>query len=213
MAKYSTEIREVFDNKYIKVFLAEHNDLSDVRTVLGELQCVRKVNISNGNNDLTVYVKPPFSAQEAKATIDTTLCVYYNSPHISQSTIQDIIAIRDTLPPKSKGIKCYNDAICKIIEGKYDRNVIDDIRLALELYLKETLKNDKPLEKQTTSLKEFYKQKKLSGELINIHTQSLHNLCDFFNNHTKHDYNVKHEEVDSVIGYATQIMNSLIDVK
>lgn len=212
MPKYSTEIRQAPKEQYIKVFLADNTDLPAVQERLGLVQSVRKVNISNDNRDLTIYVKPPFSAKEAEEHVKKVMGLFYDASGISSSTIDDVKGVRDSLPVNSKVRKCYDDALGKMIEAKYDRNNLDDIRLALELYLKEVLGNDKPLEKQSSSLKEFYEQKKVSSELISTHTQSLHNLCNFFNNHAKHDYNVKREEVDSAIGYANQIMKSLINI-
>lgn len=213
MPKYSTEIRKVFDTTYIKVFLADNNDLSDVQTILKGLQSVKGVNISNDNRDLTVYPRPPFNASEIKGYVETALSSYYSNSKKDSQTVEDAIEIRDAFSSNSKVRKCYNDAIGKMAEGKYDRNSVDDVRLALEIYLKEVLGNDKPLEKQNAALKEYLADHDVSEELIKTHTQSLFNLCNFFNNHAKHDYNVKSEEVDSAIGYANQIMKSLLNIE
>ncbi|MDE7089033.1 MAG: hypothetical protein K2O54_02835, partial [Prevotella sp.] len=185
MAKYATEIRKTFNTDYIKVVLADNNDLEEIKKRLELVQSVHKVNISNNHRDLTVYIKPPFSAGEAEIHVKAALSVAYEQSGISSSTLDDVIVIRDSLPAESKARKCYDDALNKMIEAKYDRNCLDDIRLSLELYLKEVLGNDKPLEKQTASLKEFYNKRNVSSELIETHTSSLHNLCHFFNNHTK----------------------------
>lgn len=213
MPKYSTEIRKVYDTTYIKVFLADNNDLSDVQTILKALSSVKSVNISNDNRDLTVYPRPPFNASEIKGYVETALSSFYSNSKKDSQTVKEAMEIRDALSSNSKVRKCYNDAIGKMAEGKYDRNSVDDIRLALELYLKEVLGNDKPLEKQNASLKEYLEDNNMSEELIKTHTQSLFNLCNFFNNHAKHDYNVKSEEVDSAIGYANQIMKSLLNIE
>lgn len=212
MPKYSTEIRQAPKEQYIKVFLADNSEMQDAKERLELVHSVRKVNVSNDNRDLTIYVKPPFSAKEAEEQVKKALEQFYDNSGISRSTVEDAKGIRDTLPANSKVRKCYDDALAKMVEAKYERNNMDDIRLALELYLKEVLGNDKPLEKQASSLKDYYTKKKVSNELISTHTQSLHHLCDFFNNHAKHDYNVKREEIDSVVGYVNQIMKSLINI-
>ena len=212
MPKYSTEIGIVGNNTFIKVFLANNNDLPKVQTSLTALQSVKKVNITN-NRDLTVYPKPPFDARNTQKYVESALASFYSSSSIDSQTIKDAMEIRDALSSDSKVRKSYNDAIEKIAEGRYSRNSVDDIRVALEMYLKEVLGNNQPLEKQTTNLKQFYRQKKMSGELISMHTQSLNNLCNFFNNHAKHDYNIKSEEVDVAIGYANQIMKSLLNIE
>jgi hypothetical protein len=213
MPKYSTEIRTVYGNPYIKVFLADNKDLPKVQTQLKGLQSIKNVNISNENRDLTVYPKPPFNVDETKKDVEGSLASFYSCSSIDNQTIKESMEIRDAFSSSSKVRKCYNDAIGKMAEGKYDRNSVDDVRLALELYLKEVLGNNKPLEKQNTALKEYLADNDMSEELINTHTQSLFNLCNFFNNHTKHDYNVKREEADSAIGYTNQIMKSLLKIE
>ena len=211
MPKYSTEIRKSPREEYIKVFLANNNELTSVKERLELIRSVRRVNISNENRDLTVYVKQPFSAKEAIEHIKKSLDAYYSGTGCRDSELlKEVLEIRNSLSLDSKARKCYNDALSKMVEAKYDRNCLDDIRLALELFLKEILKNDKPLEKQSAALKAYFEQKKMSSELIKVNTQSLFNLCEFFNNHTKHDYNVRHHEVDTVIGYANQIMKSIL---
>lgn len=206
MPQYSTEIRSVYEKPYLKVFLANNDDIELVQQRLVLLQSVRRVNISNDNRDLTVYPKAPFSAEEAEKQVKCALEVFYKESGANNTTINDTQKIRNTLPINSKVRKCYDDAVSKMIEGKYDRNSLDDIRLALELQLKESLGNNKPLEDQNRPLKDYLISKKMSEELVNVHTQALFNLCNFFNNHAKHDYNIKREEVDMAIGYANQIM-------
>lgn len=210
MPKYSTEIRKVFQTFCLKVWLADNNDLPDVRIRLLALQSVKNVNITN--NDLTVYPKPPYSVNETKISVETALETFYSSSAISSSTIEEAKTIRDSLATDSKAKKCYNDALSKLSEGKYDRNTIDDLRLALETELKDVLGNGKPLEKQTTYLKEYYEKKGLANELINAHTTSFTFLCRYFNNHAKHDYNVSKNDMDTAISYANQIMRSLTDI-
>lgn len=209
MGKYSTEVRNAFDTIYTKVFLAEHNDLQNVANILQTLRSVRKVNLSNGNSDLTVYSKNPFSAQETKEEVDKALEAYYSSSIISKSSIADTMSVRDSFTIGSKERMCYNDAISKIAEGRYDRNTVDDFRLALETYLKKVLGNNKPLEKQTSSLKEHYKRKGLANELIKLHTTSLTYLCDYFNNHAKHDYDVNKIDINTAVDYTNLIIKSL----
>ena len=206
MPKYSTEIRSVYDKPYVKVFLANNDDLQSVQHRLELLQSVRRVNVSNDNKDLTIYAKAPFSAEDVEKQVKNVLEVFFSASGVTNSTINDTQEIRNALPVNSKARKCYEDAVSKMINGIYDRNSLDDIRLALELQLKELLGNNKPLEDQNKPLKDFLISKKMSEELINVHTQALFNLCNFFNNHAKHDYNVKREEVDMAIGYANQIM-------
>ena len=213
MPKYSTDIREVFEKQYIKVFLADTSDLEKVQKRLELIHSIRKVNISNDTRDLTVYAKQPFSAKEVEEHVQQVMEVFYSESENDTTVINELREIRESLPVSSKVRKCYNDALNKMIAAQYNRNCLDDIRLALELYLKEVLNNQNPLEKQNTALKDYLKRRGMSSELINVQTQSLSNLCHFFNNHTKHDYNVKREEVDTVVGFSNQIMRGLLNMQ
>ena len=76
MPKYSTEIRKVFETTYVKVFLADNNDLPEIQTRLKALQSVKSVSISNNNRDLTIYPKPPYDATETMGYVETALSAF-----------------------------------------------------------------------------------------------------------------------------------------
>lgn len=211
MELYTTKIEHIQQNYWIKVYLAQLEDLEKIKYRLEVLNSVKKVNISN-NQDLTVYPRPPFPAQDAENSIKRVLNAFYDYADIARITIGETVEIRNSFPKQSTIHQCYDDALNKLLEARYSRNALDDIRLALELYLKEVLSNHLPLEKQSSNLKEYLTQKGVSSEIVNITTQSLHNLTHYFNNHTKHDDKVNEKEVDLVVGYSNQIMKCVLNI-
>jgi len=80
MAKnYETEIREVFEKKYLKVFLKSLGQISIVQSALCKLPSVAKVNITHSKSmyslpeNLTIYPKVVFSVEEMKAEVEAEL--------------------------------------------------------------------------------------------------------------------------------------------
>jgi len=105
----------------------------------------------------------------------------------------------------------YKSGITKYAEKKYDRNVLDDMRLALELYVKQLLGNNKSLENQTADL-----GAKLSGyhaELRNLIVKTVDYLCKYQNHYVKHNDAVNPEEIDYIIEQTSATINFLIKIK
>ena len=105
----------------------------------------------------------------------------------------------------------YKSGITKYAEKKYDRNVLDDMRLALELYVKQLLGNNKSLENQTADL-----GAKLSGchaELRNLIVKTVDYLCKYQNHYIKHNDAVNPEEIDYIIEQTSATINFLIKIK
>ena len=88
------------------------------------------------------------------------------------------------------------------------RNVLDDMRLALELFLKEILNNQKSLENQLSEIGNFQKGKGKSQEFINMFKQLLDYYAKYQNKYVKHDDAVKPEEIDFVIELTTLFMRN-----
>lgn len=105
----------------------------------------------------------------------------------------------------------YKSGITKYAEKKFDRNVLDDMRLSLELLVKQILGNGKSLENQTSEL-----GTKLSGyhtELRNLVIKTVDYLCKYQNQYVKHNDAVNPEEIDYIIEQTSATINFLIKVK
>jgi hypothetical protein len=68
-----------------------------------------------------------------------------------------------------------------------DRNLLDDLRVALEQLLKEVLKNGKPLEKQKTELLPWLKIRGIHKQVINMYNTLLDQYSQFQNDAVKHE--------------------------
>lgn len=105
----------------------------------------------------------------------------------------------------------YKSGITKYAEKKFERNVLDDMRLSLELLVKQILGNEKSLEKQTSEL--GTKLGNYHTELRNLVIKTVDYLCKYQNQYVKHNDAVNPEEIDYIIEQTSATINFLIKVK
>lgn len=106
----------------------------------------------------------------------------------------------------------FDQAKTKYDLGGLGRNVLDDLRLALEKLLHAVLANEKSLENQIPLLGKLLKEKGASKELVNILDKLLRYYCDFQNQHVKHDDDVKDEEIEIVFEMTSAFMKHIVRV-
>ena len=97
-------------------------------------------------------------------------------PEFAGEGIQEspiIVETKHWLESYEDSYKLYQSALIKYGNKTFERNLLDDIRLSLELLLKSILNNDKSLEKQTADLGAYLKAKTTSAELRNMMTTLL----------------------------------------
>ena len=74
MNNYSLERREIFEKPYLSIDLADLNLLQPIRDILSGLECVHRVNISEGKRKhLTVYIQKFFKIEECEKMIKEAL--------------------------------------------------------------------------------------------------------------------------------------------
>ncbi|WP_083915021.1 hypothetical protein [Alkalispirochaeta alkalica] len=104
----------------------------------------------------------------------------------------------------------FNSAIEKQSHGLYKRNLLDDLRLSLELLLKNIFENSKSLENQLPILGGFIKDKGGSTELSNM----FHKLIDYYtkyqNTYVKHGDAVNEEEIEFICEITASFMKHFI---
>ena len=110
------------------------------------------------------------------------------------------------LAPFKKSYTLYAGALEKLKAGNLQRNLIDDLRLSLELLLKEILKNDKSLEKQIADVGTFQKNKGISSETTNMFNALLDYYGKYQNKYVKHDDNVNEKEIEFIVDLTSSFM-------
>ena len=109
-----------------------------------------------------------------------------------------------------RSLKIYNEALVKYDNRIYERNILDDMRLAFELLLKEILGNGKSLENQIVEIGQALKQTDVSKELRNMFNALINYYMDYQNTYIKHDDNVNVNEIEYMIELTSLLMKFLI---
>ena len=129
-------------------------------------------------------------------------------PHVNSSIINENLKRLEDYPDASKA---YFNAIDKLNQGNLERNLMDDLRLSLELLLKSVLNNNKSLENQEKKLGAYLKAQNVSGEIRNMFIKLLDYYSKYQNNYIKHNDNIQREEVDLMINLTSSFVNFLIN--
>jgi hypothetical protein len=114
------------------------------------------------------------------------------------------------LGPFPDALKPYEQAAQKHANGVFLRNVLDDLRLALELLLKTLMGNQKSLENQIPHLGGFIKQRGGSSELANMFVKLIDYYTKYQNSDVKHDDAVVEEEVEFIFELTSSFMKHLV---
>lgn len=104
----------------------------------------------------------------------------------------------------------YESALVKYEKGVFERNTLDDMRLALELLIKDLLGNKKSLENQIGEIGKMLKNAGVSEEIRNMVTQMISYYEKFQNEHVKHNNAINGNELEYVIELTSVIMKFLI---
>ncbi|MBW4544080.1 MAG: hypothetical protein KME25_06515 [Symplocastrum torsivum CPER-KK1] len=92
------------------------------------------------------------------------------------------------------------------------RNLLDNLRLALEQLCKEVLHNNKSLENQEKALKDWFKQKKLHPNINTLYSVQLQNYTKYQNDAVKHDEKYSVDEVEFMIYLTATFMRLVIQL-
>jgi len=102
---------------------------------------------------------------------------------LDKKVVNDVL---DWLTSYPKVQKSFKSALEKYQGKIYQRNLIDDLRLSLELLFKEILNNNKSLENQEKLLSEYLEQKNVPKELRNMYWKLIDYYAKYQNNYAKH---------------------------
>lgn len=134
----------------------------------------------------------------------------FSSKKLSDEELINTTTVKVDKYSKSKSI--YDKAI-HLFKTKGDsRNILDNMRLSLELLLKIILNNEKSIENQMNELGTFLKNNNISKETRNIYMKVLNYYLDYQNSNVKHNYSINEIEVEYIIYQTSILMNLLIDL-
>jgi hypothetical protein len=127
---------------------------------------------------------------------------------------QELISeVRHWLEIIPDALTVYNDAIAKIDIDAYSRNLLDDLRLCLEITLRNVLENHKSLENQLPSLGVFVKSSGGSSEFTNMINRLLDYYSKYQNEYVKHSDTVNEIEANFVFELTSVFIKQLVRLK
>lgn len=116
----------------------------------------------------------------------------------------------DWLSAHPKSYETFKMSLMEIgIQGK-ERNVVDHLRLSLELLLKDIFNNGKSLENQKSDIGNYLKSKNISPEISNLLERVLDYYTKYQNNKAKHDCAVLSSEVEFILYLTGTVMRFLL---
>lgn len=104
----------------------------------------------------------------------------------------------------------YDAALAKYEHGVFHRNVLDDLRLALEKLLCTVFNNDKSLENQIKFLGGFINERGGSKELANMFVKLIDYYGSYQNSYVKHNDAVTEEEIEFIFEITSSFMKHLV---
>ncbi len=117
---------------------------------------------------------------------------------------------RHWLEPFPEALQLFNAALQKQENGVFLRNLLDDLRLALEKLLQAIFNNGKSLENQLPLLGPFLKTKGGSPELTNMFQKLLDYYSKYQNSYVKHNDAVIEEEIEFIFEITSSFMKHLV---
>lgn len=132
----------------------------------------------------------------------------YSVPEEIDKSLLDATNIWLNDYPDSK--KVFEEAIFKLENRIFERNLLDDLRVSLELLLKEVLGNRKSLENQLADLGIFFRKKSISKELSNMILKLIDYFAKYQNTYVKHNDNVNDKEIEFIFELTSSLMKLLI---
>lgn len=142
-----------------------------------------------------------------------TTYAHFASPEATEKISVDLIEkTRHWLDCCPAARELYVSAINQYNAGVFTRNLLDDLRLALELVLRESLNNEKSLENQVSILGAFIKQHGGSPQLGNMFAKLVDYYGTYQNTYVKHDDSVKDAEIEFIMEITSAFIKHVIRI-
>jgi len=128
---------------------------------------------------------------------------------LDELLVDDVL---DWLSEYNSAYKSFSSALDKYLTKSDYRNLIDDLRVTLEQFLKEVLKNEKSLENQTSEVGLLLKEKGVSSYLRNMFSTLLSYYIHYQNNNVKHGHKFKDFEIEFLIYLTGSFVRFIITI-
>ncbi|HOS47305.1 MAG TPA: hypothetical protein PLG57_01655 [Bacteroidia bacterium] len=130
-------------------------------------------------------------------------------PNINSNLIKQNLIELKKFPDVAR---LYQNALDKLNEERFERNLLDDLRLMLETLLKEILQNSKSLEKQIEDLGKYLQSKNVSLEVRNMFVTLNNYFAKYQNEYVKHKNSVNKLEIEFIFNLTSTFASFLLNI-
>jgi len=121
-----------------------------------------------------------------------------------------LVETRHWLSNHPEVMKLFDEALIKHDGGVFRRNTLDDLRLALEILVRQIFGNHKTLENQVSQVGLFVKQHGGSPQLANMFERLVDYYTKYQNTYVKHDDAVITAEIEFVFELTASFMKHFL---
>jgi hypothetical protein len=135
--------------------------------------------------------------------------------HISSETLNITLVddVRHWLADYPRSENLYDSALTKFNNNLFERNLLDDLRLSLELLLKCIFQNEKSLENQMSQIGIFISTNGGSKQFSNMFSTLVNYYTKYQNSFVKHNDAVIEEEIEFIFEMTSSFMKHLVKMK
>ncbi len=176
-------------------------------------------NLSKFSSDQQIYIlqnlcnQPIFFCNSEVLELNRYLTEKYGKVVLLPIEDENIIINNNSfLKNYAKTYNLFSKAISDYENGNYDRSVLDNARLALELLLKNILNNNKSLENQHDGLGKYLKSKNIDSQIRSVFLNVLSCYEHYQNDNIKHDDNVEPNEIKYILDLTNTMMSLLVKI-
>ena len=146
---------------------------------------------------------------------DLKLALVKKYSHIAPLEIPEQIKeaanqLRQWLDDYPEAKKHYESALEKKNNKIYGRNLLDDLRLSLELLSRTILEHNKSLDFSTKKLFSYLKDNDVNTEIRNLYQKTFDIFENYQNKYVKHNDSFKNFEIDFIFNQTIILMQFLI---
>lgn len=159
--------------------------------------------------------RPQFAENEDINNLKLDLVTRYGQYNeiLNEQLKEIIVETKHWLEEYPKALESFNNAVIKFNGKIFQRNMLDDLRLSLELFLKSVLNNEKSLENQKQFLGDYLKDRGTSKILSNMFITLIDYFSKYQNSYVKHNDSVNAEELEFMIELTSVFMKYLISIE
>ncbi|WP_097005213.1 hypothetical protein [Lacrimispora amygdalina] len=107
----------------------------------------------------------------------------------------------------------YNKTLKMILHQADPRDLVDNLRLSLELFIKEFFCNEKSLENQKSLIGDYLTSHNVSKHFSNMYTTLFTHYTTYNNNEAKHNNTADEQEIDFLVYLTGSFIRFLIQLK